>query len=507
MLASTKLRYPQLVKLAIFATFSTYLYSIYSIYCSDKDLLQSTLINTGIDGTRMNDNVRIGGIIPLSYNNNDDVSIPTIIPFNYPQLEESQTELVNGMEPPVKYYGDNGMTDLHTSSTRLKIIEESNNTLFDRAISSRSVVAANKAYSSLSNEMLQKTNLEDTGTNIISNETSSLRHKTSQQSKTSFTCYNGTQTLSFPHFPHFIIVGAQKAGTTAISTILDRVPNLLGTQLNEAHYWDYEVPLKHPEDWSMTRRCQSLQQYFEMWDTELIKSNTMLFEKTPRMLTIGLVPKLIDLFLPHKPKIIIILRDPITRLFSEHKMSWQNKGKKFRKIDKRRKKDGKKAKLPSFEDRLKVGIEHLKKKKAIRAPRPPSSSSIQTEWNSTDFGIGLPLDQFKDKLFMGIARGFYAAQIKNYMEFFSIGESIKVICYENFMKNKAAVMQELLEFVGSPPYKFDDKQFDEYLGANKILGWYPSLKNETKTYLKYLYKPFNDELADLLGESWRGVWD
>ena len=123
MLASTKLRYPQLVKLAIFATFSTYLYSIYSIYCSDKDLLQSTLINTGIDGTRMNDNVRIGGIIPLSYNNNDDVSIPTIIPFNYPQLEESQTELVNGMEPPVKYYGDNGMTDLHTSSTRLKIIQ------------------------------------------------------------------------------------------------------------------------------------------------------------------------------------------------------------------------------------------------------------------------------------------------------------------------------------------------------------------------------------------------
>ena len=92
------------------------------------------------------------------------------------------------------------------------------------------------------------------------------------------------------------------------------------------------------------------------------------------------------------------------------------------------------------------------------------------------------------------------------MKVFKIDEMLKVIRFENFDKNKAAVLQDLVNFVGGP----SSCNFSEIL-LNKELGpgkkkLIPPMTNETKIYLKHLYKPFNDELANLLGDSWRDVW-
>lgn len=353
----------------------------------------------------------------------------------------------------------------------------------------------------------------------------------------SHSCNIGHQTVHFPTFPTFIIVGAQKAGTTAISEILDKVPGLLRTREVEPHFWDRDVPSDY-EALSSNQRCQLLLCYFKNWIRPGIRSDMITFEKTPILMALENVPEKINLLLPHKPKIIMILRDPVNRLFSEYKMNWQaeednkksnnnNRHRNRNKIIPSRHKtiflpdnfDGISStrtnnskpetktykNFTSFDDWVKNGVENLIAKEAIKAPR---YSNANTDWNQTDFGIGRPLlGSHALEAFSGIARGFYAQQIKRYMKFFPIDETLKVIRFEDFQKNKIAVLQEILEFVGSSYYKFDDAHINRQLGPTEVLYRYPDLNNATKIYLKHLYKPFNDDLADLLGESWRGVWD
>ena len=52
-----------------------------------------------------------------------------------------------------------------------------------------------------------------------------------------YTCRLGNGTVTFPLLPHFIIVGAQKAGTTALAEFLDMVPGLQGTIKRELLRW------------------------------------------------------------------------------------------------------------------------------------------------------------------------------------------------------------------------------------------------------------------------------
>lgn len=359
-----------------------------------------------------------------------------------------------------------------------------------------------KAIPSLSIKTLQVSNSNDAETEgtmfsndhlIISTKTSSLVHRNVPQFNASYTCHNGNQTVVLPTFPHFIIAGAQKAATTAISKIISEVPNILRTVKPEGHVWD---SIKNAETWTSDQRCQFLQFYFREWDADLVKTNTILYEKTPRLIALNHTPKLINLLLPRKPKIIVILRNPIDRMYSMFAMD-------YRRYEKNR--------VVSFEAYMKRGIKYLIKKEALQVP----SYSNEKEWHQEDFQVGKPLKNYANVLANGLARGFYAKQIESYMEFFPINVSLKVICYEHFVRNKMEVLQDLVEFIGGPSsFKFEQKRFDEDLGPGskgkkrkqkQILV--PPMTNRTNIYLKHLYKPFNDELADLLGESWRGVWD
>jgi len=128
-----------------------------------------------------------------------------------------------------------------------------------------------------------------------------------------------------------------------------------------------------------------------------------------------------------------------------------------------------------------------------------------SEWNASDFAVGTP--NRRRNYLVVVARGFYAGQVKGYMEYFPLGTSLQVLRYEHFIENKNLFMNELLEFVGAASYNFKAYQLEKQLGPHKVRTWYPPMNNRTRTYLVHLYKPFNDELADLLGEDWRGVWD
>ena len=144
----------------------------------------------------------------------------------------------------------------------------------------------------------------------------------------------------------------------------------------------------------------------------------------------------------------------------------------------------------------------------------PPYSNTTTHWNQADFGIGENLlkNNLVAKAWGMVPRGFYAQQIRHYMKIFPINDTLKVIHYESFQKNKSAVLQELVTFVGGPSsFEFKEEMLEADLSPmqrrRKKNIWTPPISDNAKNYLKHLYKPYNDDLADLLGESWRGVWD
>jgi len=108
-----------------------------------------------------------------------------------------------------------------------------------------------------------------------------------------------------------------------------------------------------------------------------------------------------------------------------------------------------------------------------------------------------------------VYRGLYADQLKEWLQYYTLNENLLVIRYERLNQEPTKVLKEILDFLGAPEFEFPAEAFGQ---SYSPVIWSEShnelvLSNETRTYLQRFYKPYNDELADLLGEEWRGVWD
>jgi Sulfotransferase domain len=107
-------------------------------------------------------------------------------------------------------------------------------------------------------------------------------------------------------------------------------------------------------------------------------------------------------------------------------------------------------------------------------------------------------------------RGFYSLQLKEWMKEYTLGKDLLVVRYERFKEEPQAVLDEICDFVGLPRYEFHEKHINKTyvpLGMWKNVTIDHTLRDVTKEYLQRVFKPYNDELADLLGEEWRGVYD
>ena len=124
--------------------------------------------------------------------------------------------------------------------------------------------------------------------------------------------------------------------------------------------------------------------------------------------------------------------------------------------------------------------------------------------------LGAERRKRKDKIKCGfLSRGFYAEQLAVWMRYFPLHENkLKVVRYEAFLENRTAVLREVLDFVGAPAMSFEDLDLEKsYSPERPGPPFQGNLTDYVRGYLARFYKPYNDELADLLGEDWRDVWD
>jgi Sulfotransferase domain len=231
------------------------------------------------------------------------------------------------------------------------------------------------------------------------------------------------------------------------------------------------------------------------------------------------VPKAIAETCPWKPKIVIMLRNPVDRLYSHYQMHFVQD-------------DG----VATLEELLNQELQLMRRFGLSHAPNVPLPTTTTT--TSTLPGTTAKMAMFqvpnitksyrdeKDSInFRGFGnhgnylrllyRGMYYFQLERWLEHFELGDNLLVILYEQFKKEPDVVMHQVYTFVGASTSSF-------HLTRSQLKATYrpaidqenrkemvpaPPLAPSTRRYLEHFYRPYNERLSELLGGEWRGVWE
>jgi sulfotransferase family protein len=196
-------------------------------------------------------------------------------------------------------------------------------------------------------------------------------------------------------WPNFFIVGAARSGTTSLYEYLSRVPQVYMPSIKEPHYFAPSVPTNsHISPFVIHDKENYLQLFRD------VKEEIAIGEASPSYLLERESPKLIHDLLP-TARIIMILRDPVDRAFSHYLMNIHN------------------------------GWENI-----------PFYDALQKDYNRQDKGY------FISHLY--VETGLYSEQVKRYFRIFN-KEQIKVLIFEEFIKNTAAAVTDVLRFLNVEP--------------------------------------------------------
>ena len=252
-------------------------------------------------------------------------------------------------------------------------------------------------------------------------------------------------TAKYRTLPNFIIIGAQKAGTSSLFEYLREHPQVAVPFRKEIHYFDLNY-------------LKGLNWY--KWHFPLLfnKKKSLRFEATPCYMINPIIPKRMAL-INDQIKIIIMLREPIHRAYSHYQHNLRIKNRENR----------------SFEKAIEDEIDYI----------PKIIKRIYEDHNYVDINF---------YRYSYLFRGLYYNQILNWYKYFD-SQLFYFVKSEDFFNNPEFELNSLYEFLGLP--KINYEKFDTINQGNY------NFKINKKT-LEFLYKYYNQpniNLANLLGEK------
>jgi len=201
--------------------------------------------------------------------------------------------------------------------------------------------------------------------------------------------------------PAFIIVGAQKAGTTSLFNYLAQHPQLVPANDKEIHFFDGGL------DSGVDNFAKGYKWYREQFSHKNnLKSKQLTFEASPLYLFNPLVPGRMYSMLPDL-KIIVLLRNPVERAISHY-----------------------------FHE-CRLGVESLSILEAFEAEEERLSDAL----NNNDF------KSFNYIHFSYKSRGIYSTQLKRYFKYFS-EERMHIINSDDLFRNTDTTLKKLFCFLG-----------------------------------------------------------
>jgi len=258
------------------------------------------------------------------------------------------------------------------------------------------------------------------------------------------------QTSGSRVLPEFIVIGAQKAGTTSLFYYLSQNPRLVPSNKKEVHYFDGGLDPNHDD----YLRGESW--YRSHFPTAYLKKDKRIpFEATPSYLFHPDVPQRIHQLIPDV-KMIVLLRNPTDRAISQY----------FHECRKYREKLSITDALEMEEERLKPILE-------------------KGDYKNPAFF------RYSYKL-----RGHYFEQLTRYYNYFNKKQFL-ILNSEYFFSQTEPALEKIFNFM---QVDFDPSHYD--LGAKHVSKNKVEVDKEVYTYLNDYFKPHNDKLYELLGESY-----
>ena len=252
-------------------------------------------------------------------------------------------------------------------------------------------------------------------------------------------------TSPFRVLPDFIIIGAEKCGTTSLYDYLIKHPSIISSKTKEVHYFD----TNYLGRWWYKAHFPTIFQ-------KLFKKKVITGEATPYYLFHPLTPNRIHEDLPNV-KLIIIIRDPTERAFSQYQENLRKNKEEL-----------------SFEDAIKCENDRLKgeKEKIIKNPKYQSISY----WT-----------------YSYLSKGIYVEQFKIWFDLFPKNQ-ILILFTSELQTDPQQTLHKVFSFLGLQNHeiKVDEK---------KNVGKYDPMNSETRKFLQEYFSPYNKKLEELINKK------
>jgi len=217
-------------------------------------------------------------------------------------------------------------------------------------------------------------------------------------------------TASFRVLPDFVIVGAQKAGTTSLYSYLSSHPNVLPAASKEVHFFDTCEWDSGPDSYRSNFPAKA-----HMWIARRLRGAEVITgEATPYYLYHPLAAERLAATVPGA-KIIILLRDPVERALSHY-------GHEVR---------GKRETLP-VREAMQAEDDRLRGREAALVAGEP------------------PCQHLEHRNFSYRQRSRYARQVARYLDLFP-ADHVLVLQSEKLFSDDEGAKAQLAEFLGLPP--------------------------------------------------------
>jgi hypothetical protein len=242
--------------------------------------------------------------------------------------------------------------------------------------------------------------------------------------------------------PHFLVIGAQKSGTTSLYRGLARHPEVVRSRHKELHYFDREHA--RGRRWYERQLASPLR----VWARRLAGRRTLCGEATPAYLALPDVPARVRALLPDV-RLVALLRDPTRRAISHYHHRARNHGESR-----------------PIAEVLDAELRHAEQHDESSLP---------------------PLGY--------LARGHYAVQLERWLACYPRAQ-ILVLPAEPFYADPAPTLRRVAEFVGLAPL---DPRRDPGPFRVRHAGRYASPPTGLVARLDEHFAPHNERLRALLG--------
>jgi hypothetical protein len=258
----------------------------------------------------------------------------------------------------------------------------------------------------------------------------------------------GLVRLGYHTRPAFIIIGAQKAGTSSLFAMLSQHPQIVAPARKELHFFD-DGEMKYGD----------FSAYHDLFPLPYaLNSGKITFEATPSYLYHPQCAQRICEYSPEM-RIIAILRDPVSRAYSGWNM--------YRSLAGSTDPDQKiTAEYRSFEDAVADEIKVIE----------------QTEWSNNPRAY--------------VKRGLYAEQLQRYFNFFP-RESCLILDHYDLQFNPEACLREICLFLRI------NERFHFTVERRHLSSYASSLPQKAADSLRSFYAPHNNDLFALLGREFK----